>query len=251
MIKVIINGCSGKMGGVVTEVSKAFPNIEIVAGIDNYKKEGLNYKIFSSPLEVDIDYDVLLDFSRPEALKGLLDLSLKTNKPLIICSTGFNEENLSLIKETSKIIPIFRSANMSLGVNLINSVLRKIVPILYENYDIEVIEKHHNQKIDSPSGTAILLADTIKDSIPKDTEFIYGRNGNSKREKDEIGIHSIRGGSIVGDHDVIFAGIGEVIEISHKAISREVFALGAIKACEYMSTVTALGLYNMDNILGL
>lgn len=251
MIKVIINGCSGKMGGVVTEVSKAFPNIEIVAGIDNYKKEGLNYKIFSSPLDVDIDYDVLLDFSRPEALKGLLNLSLKTSKPLIICSTGFNEENLYLIKETSKIIPIFISANMSLGVNLINSVLRKIVPILYENYNIEIIEKHHNQKIDSPSGTAILLADTIKDSIPNHTEFIYGRNGNSKRKKDEIGVHAIRGGSIVGDHDVIFAGIGEVIEISHKAISREVFALGAIKACEYMSTVTAFGLYNMDNILGL
>ena len=183
MIKVIINGCSGKMGGVITEVSKTFPNIEIVAGIDKYKKEGLNYKIFSSPLEVSIDYDVLLDFSRPEALKGLLDLSLKTNKPLIICSTGFNEEDLSFIKETSKTIPIFRSANMSLGVNLINSVLRKIVPILYENYDIEIVEKHHNQKIDSPSGTAILLADTIKNYIPNNTNFIYGRNGNLKRKK--------------------------------------------------------------------
>lgn len=251
MIKVIINGCSGKMGSVVTKVFKTFPNIEIVAGIDKYKKEGLNYKIFSSPLEVDIDYDVLLDFSRPEALQGLLDLSLKNNKPLIICSTGFTEEDLSLIKETSKTIPIFRSANMSLGVNLINSLLRKISPILYKNYDIEIIEKHHNQKVDAPSGTAILLADTIKDSIPDNTEFIHGRSGNSKRKKDEIGIHAIRGGSIVGDHDIIFAGIGEVIEISHKAISREVFALGAVKACEYMSSITASGLYNMEDILGL
>lgn len=249
MIKVIINGCSGKMGGVVTEVAKSFPNIEIVAGIDKYKKDGLNYKIFSNPLEVNIDYDVLLDFSRPEALKGLLDLSCRDNKPLIICSTGFNEEELKLIEETSKIIPIFRSANMSLGVNLINSILRKISPILYENYDIEIIEKHHNQKVDSPSGTAILLADTIKDSIPNDIEFIYGRKGKAKRKKDEIGIHALRGGSIVGDHDVIFAGIGEVIELSHKAISREVFALGAIKACEYMVTITTCGLYNMDDIL--
>jgi 4-hydroxy-tetrahydrodipicolinate reductase len=249
MIRVIINGCSGKMGGVVTEVSKSFPNIEIIAGIDKYKNENLNYKIFSSPKEVDIEYDVLLDFSRPEALKGLLDLSIKNNKPLIICSTGFNEKDLSLIEENSKFIPIFRSANMSLGVNLINSILRKIVPNLYNDYDIEIIEKHHNQKVDSPSGTAILLANTIKDSIPKDTKFIYGRSGKSKREKEEIGIHAIRGGSIVGDHDVIFAGIGEVIEISHKALSRDVFALGAIKACEYMSNITTAGLYNMDNIL--
>ncbi|WP_300379311.1 4-hydroxy-tetrahydrodipicolinate reductase [Clostridium sp.] len=251
MIKVIINGCSGKMGSVVTEVSKSFPNIDIVAGIDKYKNESLNYKIFSSPLEVDIDYDILLDFSRAEALQGILDLSLKNNKPIIICSTGFKEEDLDLIEKISQTIPIFRSANMSLGLNLINSILKNIVPTLYKDYDIEIIEKHHNQKIDSPSGTAILLADTIKDSISDDSEFIYGRSGKSKRRKEEIGIHAIRGGSIIGDHDIIFAGIGEIIEISHKAISREVFAFGAIKACEYMYSVTTCGLYNMDDVLKL
>ena len=140
---------------------------------------------------------------------------------------------------------------MSLGVNLLNSLLKKIVPTLYENYDIEIIEKHHNQKVDSPSGTALLLADTIKDSIPNESNYIYGRSGKRKREKNEIGIHAIRGGSIVGDHDIIFAGSGEIIELSHKAISREVFAVGALKACEFMSDVIEPKLYNMDDVLGI
>ena len=140
---------------------------------------------------------------------------------------------------------------MSLGINLINSLLRKVTPLLYGNYDIEIIEKHHNQKLDSPSGTALLLADTIKDSISEETHYVHGRDGHKKREKNEIGIHAVRGGSIVGDHDVIFAGTGEVIELSHKAISRDVFAIGALKACEYMATVSEAGLYNMDDVLGL
>ena len=140
---------------------------------------------------------------------------------------------------------------MSLGINLINSLLRKVTPLLYGNYDIELIEKHHNQKLDSPSGTALLLADTIKDSISEETHYVHGRDGHKKREKNEIGIHAVRGGSIVGDHDVIFAGTGEVIELSHKAISRDVFAIGALKACEYMGTINKPGLYNMDDVLGL
>ena len=140
---------------------------------------------------------------------------------------------------------------MSLGINLINSLLKKVAPLLYGNYDIEIVEKHHNQKVDSPSGTAILLADTIKDSLKDETEYVYGREGHHKREQKEIGIHAIRGGGIVGDHDVIFAGTGEVIELSHKAISREVFAIGALKACEFMSKVSEPGLYNMDNVINL
>ena len=140
---------------------------------------------------------------------------------------------------------------MSLGINLINSLLKKVAPLLYGNYDIEIVEKHHNQKVDSPSGTAILLADTIKDSLEDETQYVYGRQGHKKRETNEIGIHAIRGGSIVGDHDVIFAGTGEVIELTHKAISREVFAVGALKACEYMSKVSKPGLYNMDDVINL
>ncbi len=140
---------------------------------------------------------------------------------------------------------------MSLGINLINSLLKKIVPTLYENYDIEIIEKHHNQKVDSPSGTALLLASTIKDSIPTESKYIYGREGISKREQNEIGIHAVRGGSIVGDHHVIFAGSGEVIELTHSALSREVFAVGALKAAEYMSTSILPRLYNMEDVLGI
>lgn len=250
MIKIILNGCSGKMGKMVIASAEQFQNMEIVAGIDKFKAE-LGFPIFDTPADVNIEYDVLLDFSRADALNGLLDLTEKTKKPLVICSTGFSKEQLDLIDEKSKTLPLFRSANMSLGINLINSLLKKVAPLLYGNYDIEIVEKHHNQKVDSPSGTAILLADTIKDSLKDETKYVYGREGHHKREQKEIGIHAVRGGGIVGDHDVIFAGTGEVIELSHKAISREVFAVGALKACEFMSTVSEAGLYNMDDVINL
>lgn len=251
MIKVLLSGCCGKMGNVIINASKNFPNIEIVAGIDKYPSDKCDFKVFTDTNDVDIDYDVIIDFSRAEALKALLNLSIKNNKAIILCSTGYNDEDLNFIKETSNKVPIFKSANMSLGVNLLNSLLKKIVPALYENYDIEIIEKHHNQKVDAPSGTALLLADTIKESINESSKYVFGRNGESKREKNEIGIHAIRGGSIVGDHDVIFAGSGEIIEISHKALSREVFAVGALKAAEYMANINSPRIYNMEDLLGL
>ncbi|SFC55069.1 4-hydroxy-tetrahydrodipicolinate reductase [Clostridium uliginosum] len=250
MIKLVLNGCSGKMGKVITECATKFKNLEIVAGIDKFPSQ-TSYPIYENTQDLDIDYDVLLDFSRAEALPALISLTEKTKKPLVICSTGFSSNDLALIDEKSKSLPLFRSANMSLGINLINSLLRKVTPLLYGNYDIEIIEKHHNQKVDAPSGTAVLLADTIKDSIEEETKFVYGRSGSSKREQNEIGIHAIRGGSIVGDHDVIFAGTGEIIELSHKAISREVFAIGALKACEYMGNISNPGLYNMDDVIGI
>ena len=250
MIKVILNGCGGKMGKMVIDSSSQFNNLEIVAGIDKFAASSDDFTVFKSAEEVNIDYDVLLDFSRAEALNDLLSLTEKTKKPLVICSTGFSKEQLDLINEKSKTLPLFKSANMSLGINLINSLLKKVSPLLYGNYDIEIVEKHHNQKVDSPSGTAVLLADTIKNSLKDETKYVYGREGNFKREQNEIGIHAIRGGGIIGDHDVIFAGSGEVIELTHKAISREVFAVGALKACEYMSTVTKPGLYNMDDVIG-
>ena len=250
MIKVILNGCCGKMGKMVTEASNQFPNIEIVGGIDKFPSSAA-FPIFSNVGDVNVDYDVLLDFSRADALNSLLELTEKTKKPLVICSTGYSQEQLDLINEKSKTLPLFKSANMSLGINLINSLLKKVAPLLYGNYDIEIVEKHHNQKVDSPSGTALLLADTIRDSLSEKTEYVYGREGHAKRKENEIGIHAVRGGSIVGDHDVIFAGTGEVIELTHKAISREVFAIGALKACEYMSSITKPGLYNMDDVIGL
>lgn len=250
MIKIVLNGCSGKMGKMITECAAKFKGVEIVAGIDKFPSN-TSYPIFETVQDLNIDYDVLLDFSRAEALHDLLELTEKNNKPLVICSTGFSQEDLDLIDEKSKSLKLFRSGNMSLGINLISSVLKKITPLLYGNFDVEIVEKHHNQKVDAPSGTALLLADAVRDSIKDATKYVYGREGNSKREENEIGIHAVRGGSIIGDHDVIFAGTGEVIELTHKAISREVFAVGALKACEYMASVTEPGLYDMIDVLGL
>lgn len=251
MIDIIINGYNGKMGKTLVNLINNFAKLNLVGGIDKFPDLNVNFKTFTSPLEIDINYDVIIDFSRPEALKELLYISEKKNKPIILCTTGFNEDDLSLIDKYSKIIPIFRSANMSYGVNIINNILKLISSKLYENYDIEIIEKHHNQKVDSPSGTALLLADTIKSTICEETIYKHGRFGNNKREKNEIGIHAIRGGSIIGDHEIIYSGLGEVIEISHKAISRDVFALGALKAAEYMASIKTPGLYDMNNLIKL
>ena len=250
MIKIVLNGCSGKMGKMITDCASNFKNLEIVAGIDKFPSN-TSYPIFETAQDLNVDYDVLLDFSRAEALHSLLDLIEKNNKPLVICSTGFTKEDLDLIDEKSKSLKLFRSGNMSLGINLICSLLKKVTPLLYGNYDIEIVEKHHNQKVDAPSGTAIMLADAAKESIKDTTKYVYGREGNCKREENEIGIHAVRGGGIIGDHEVIFAGTGEVIELSHKAISREVFAVGALKACEYMATVTKPGLYDMNDVIQL
>lgn len=250
MVKVILNGCCGKMGRVITECASQFENLEIIGGIDKFPSNA-PYPVFKCADDLTLEYDVLLDFSRAEALNDLLLLTEKTKKPLVLCSTGYTNEDLNTIDEKSKYLPLFKSANMSLGINLINSLLKKVTPKLFGSYDIEIIEKHHNQKIDSPSGTALLLADTIKDSLTEETFYVHGRDGQKKREKNEIGIHAVRGGSIVGDHDIIFAGTGEVIEFSHKAISRDVFAIGALKACEYMGNISEAGLYNMDDVLNL
>lgn len=250
MVQILLNGCCGKMGKVLTDVISQFPELNIIAGVDKYPCEN-KFPIFTSLSDVNVDYDVLLDFSRPSALLDLLSISEKMQKPLILCTTGYTPSDLDLINTKSNVIPIFKSANMSYGINLINILLKKITPLLYDNYDIELIEKHHNQKVDSPSGTALLLANTISNSIDTKTNFVYGRNGKNKRKKEEIAIHAIRGGSIVGDHEIVFAGTGEVIELSHKAISREVFAIGALKACEYMSKVKSPGLYNMENMLNI
>ncbi|MGL4773850.1 MAG: 4-hydroxy-tetrahydrodipicolinate reductase [Clostridium sp.] len=250
MVRVLLNGCSGKMGRVITDNSKNFPSLEIVGGIDKFPYEA-SFPIFKTCEDVNIEYDVLLDFSRADALNDIISLTEKTNKPLVICSTGYTDDQVALINEKSKTLPLFRSGNMTLGVNLIASLLKKVAPLLYGNYDIEIIEKHHNQKVDSPSGTALLLGDAIREVLPEETHYVNGREGHGKREKNEIGVHAIRGGSIVGDHDVIFAGAGEVIEISHKAISRDVFAVGALKACEYMGKVSEPGLYDMNDVIGL
>lgn len=248
MVNIILSGCCGKMGKMVSECVKFNDNLSIIAGIDINKNSNYEYPIFNNIDQCTINGDVIIDFSRPSSLESMINYCKKSNTPIVLCTTGYSEDQLEDINELSNHVGVFHSANMSIGINLINSLLRQVSGKLFEDYDIEIIEKHHNQKVDSPSGTALLLANTINDSIEDKTEFIYGREGSHKREKKEIGIHAIRGGNIIGDHTVIFAGAGECIELTHKAISREVFAVGALKAASFMKGKPA-GKYSMDNIV--
>ncbi len=247
MVKIILSGCNGKMGKVISAIAANSPDLDIVAGIDK-NAEHIIYPVFSNINHCNVQADVILDFSRPDALDDLIKYSKEKNIAVVLCTTGYTEEQILKINETSKKIPLFRSANMSIGVNVLNSVLKNISALLYNDFDIEIIEKHHNQKVDSPSGTAILLGNTIKDAISEETVFVNGREGISKRTHKEIGIHAVRGGSIVGEHDVIFAGQGETIEIKHTALSRDVFAVGALKACQFMCGKEK-GLYSMDDVI--
>ncbi|MBE6069213.1 MAG: 4-hydroxy-tetrahydrodipicolinate reductase [Clostridium lundense] len=248
MVKVLLNGCNGRMGQMISHTSLSFNDLKIVAGVDINASVNSSYPVFSKLEDCDVEFDVVLDFSSAKSLNSLLSFCIPKNLPLVLCTTGYTQEQLEEIKKASEKIPVFKSANMSIGINIVNNILKEISSKLFKDFDIEIIEKHHNQKLDSPSGTALLLANSIKDSIQEETEFVYGREGISKREKKEIGIHAVRGGSIVGDHDIVFAGNGEVIEIRHSAISREVFAVGALRASEYMYE-KAPGMYDMDDVL--
>ena len=248
MTKILLNGCLGKMGKMVTSSIKKRPKASICAGVDKASIEIDDYKIYTDIFKVLEAFDVILDFSSPACLESLLNFSVKNEKPLVICTTGYSSQDILKIHEASKSIPIFMSYNMSVGINIINNILKQYSKLLYKNYDIEIIEKHHKNKADAPSGTAKMLADTIKNSINEDTEFVYGREGNKKRERKELGIHAIRGGTITGEHEIIFAGENERISISHSAESREIFALSAIDSCIFISHKEK-GLYNMDDLL--
>lgn len=249
MIKILLVGCNGKMGHMISKVAATSSTLKIQAGVDMNTESTFDYSIYDSICKVTEDVDVILDFSRPSSLDSISEYALTHSLPVVFCTTGYTKEQIEHIKNLQNTLPVFFSANMSIGINIINNLLKSICNKLYKDFDIEIIEKHHNQKVDAPSGTALLLANTIKDSIDEATYFNYGREeGISKREHKEIGIHAIRGGNIIGDHEVIFAGMGEVIEIKHSAISREVFAVGALKACEYVHNKPN-GLYSMDDVV--
>ncbi|MDT8716535.1 4-hydroxy-tetrahydrodipicolinate reductase [Clostridium sp. 19966] len=249
MINIILNGCNGRMGKAVSDTIKTYENMKIAVGIDRFPGEN-GYVILDNINDFNGEADVILDFSNVSSLSKLIAFAKGKNLPLVLCTTGYSSEDLKLIEESSKEIAIFRSANMSIGINILNSLLKKVSPLLYGDFDIEIIEKHHNQKLDAPSGTALLLADTIRDSLDETTNYVNGRSGMKKREKNDIGIHAVRGGSIVGEHEVLFAGKGETIELTHTALSREVFAVGALKACEFMKDKIT-GLYSMDDVIKL
>ena len=246
MLRVIISGYSGSMGKVLTKCANEDSELEIVCGSS---KDDLDvpFKTYHKMSEVEELADVIIDFSHHSTIEDTLSYAIKTKTPIVIATTGFNDEELTKIKKASNIIPIFHSSNMSLGVNVLVKLVKEAAKSL-NGFDIEIIEKHHNKKLDAPSGTAVMIANGVKEVLP-DSECIYGRHGRSdKRSSNEIGIHAIRGGTIVGEHTTIFAGHDEVVEIKHSAQSKDIFAKGAIAAAKFLVKQEA-GYYNMNNML--
>ena len=250
MTKAILCGASGRMGRFIAEAAKRDGEITVVAGVDPFFSEA-DFPITKTFAEINREADVIIDFSNPSVLDGLLDYALANKIPAVLATTGYSEEQISKIKRAAERIPIFFSFNMSLGVNLITGLAKQAAAILGNDFDIEIIEKHHNQKLDAPSGTAIMLANAINAAFDDTLHYEYDRHSKrAKRPKNEIGIHSVRGGTIVGEHEVIFAGNHEVITISHTAESREVFATGAVRAAKFLAGCTP-GLYDMSSLMNL
>ncbi|MBN2552817.1 MAG: 4-hydroxy-tetrahydrodipicolinate reductase [Spirochaetales bacterium] len=250
MIRIIIHGCMGRMGRVVAATAAAAEDIEVAAGVDLVKgDESMDFPVFSSLEDCTVPADVVVDFSSPKALDGLLKGAAKKSLPLIIATTGHTAEDKARIAEIAGSIPVFASANMSLGINLLSEMAQKAATVLGESFDIEIIERHHNQKKDAPSGTALLLADAINEVFLQGKKYVYGRHGREeKRQTPDLGIHAIRGGTIVGEHDILFAGKDELVELRHSAASRHIFALGALEAVRYILGKPA-GLYSMKEMI--
>ncbi|MBQ6540679.1 MAG: 4-hydroxy-tetrahydrodipicolinate reductase [Oscillospiraceae bacterium] len=249
MTNIILSGCNGRMGRMISRICGESDDVTIAAGVDVYAVKLDAYPVFASFPEVDTVADAVVDFSNPSALKSILEFCVTKHIPLVLCTTGYSEEQLADIRAASKSVPIFRSFNMSVGINLLTELIKKAVPVLGKNFDVEIIEQHHRTKIDAPSGTAIMLAEAVKEARGAG-EFVYDRHSvRQQRGADEIGISSIRGGTIVGEHSVIFAGPDEVIELKHTAYSREVFAQGAVRAAKYMAGIKEPGMYDMSDII--
>lgn len=252
MTEIAINGCNGKMGQVIAEtIAASFPEkCRVSYGIDISGTQNADFPVYVSygAIPADRRADVIIDFSNPAALPGLTEFAGARKIPLVVATTGLSKEDEALLRETAKKIPVFWSANMSIGICLIKELVKKAAAFLGEDYDIEIIEKHHNRKLDAPSGTALAIADAISASEGDKFCYEYDRHSRrAKRKKNEIGISSVRGGNIVGDHDVIFAGQNEVIEIGHRAMSRNLFADGAIKAAFFLQDKPA-GFYGMEEL---
>lgn len=251
MLNLLISGCNGHMGQVVAQICREAEDVAVVAGFDLLGQENEDFPVFSSPAAYQGHADVLVDFSAPAALSALLEFGLERRVPLVLATTGYSPEQLDRIGTAARTIPIFRSGNMSLGVNVLAGLVKKAAAALGEDFDVEIVERHHHRKVDAPSGTALLLADAAAEALPYEPEYMYERQSVRRpRGKREIGISSVRGGNIVGDHDVIFAGRDEVIELKHSAMSREVFASGALRAARFLAGVEAPGLYSMTDLVG-
>ncbi len=249
MINIALVGANGKMGQVISRLVSDSTEVKITFGVDINTENKSGYPVYGSFTDAKEDCDVIIDFSHPSSLPMTLEYALNNKKGAIIATTGLAPEQLEAIKAVSETIPVFFSANMSLGVNLLIQLAKKATALLEDNFDIEIIEKHHNLKIDAPSGTALAIADAINETCHASNEYVYDRHSTrKKRSKNEIGIHSLRGGTIVGEHSVIYAGNDEIIELKHTATSKEIFAVGAIKAARFLYG-KAPALYSMDDLI--
>ena len=250
MVRAIMHGCNGRMGRVITGLIKEDEAIEIVAGVDAFTGIANDYPVFESIGACDAEADVVIDFSNAGAVDALLDYCTAKKLPVVLCSTGLSDEQLKKVEESAKETAVLKSANMSMGINLLLKLLKDAAKVLTPaGYDIEIVEKHHNQKLDAPSGTSIALADSINEAMDHNFEYTYDRSTErKKRSAKEIGISAVRGGTIVGEHEVLFAGMDEVIEFKHTAFSRGVFGKGAVEAAKYLSGKPA-GYYDMSDVI--
>ena len=248
MTDIILSGCSGKMGASIIACAASGTDCKIAAGVDIIEPQGADFAFAKSFEELDVKADVIVDFSNPAVLDSLLAYAKEKKLPCVICTTGYTEEQKEKIKEAAKEIPIFYSGNMSLGINLIIELAKKAAAVFGNDFDIEIVEQHHNQKLDAPSGTALMIADAVSE-VKTDAEYVYDRHAyRKKRDKKEIGIHSVRGGNIVGEHEIIFAGTDEILKISHSARSKSVFAVGALNAASFLKGKEP-GMYDMSDLL--
>ncbi len=250
MTRVIMHGCNGRMGRVIADIIAQDENIEIVAGVDVFNQVQNTYPVFGDISECDVEADVVIDFAAAVAVDGLLDYCVAKQVPCVLCTTGLSAEQLAKVEESSKKVAILKSANMSLGVNALLKLLKEAAGIFAPaGFDIEIVEKHHNLKVDAPSGTALAMADSINEEFDHSYEYVYDRSQvREKRSAKEIGISAVRGGTIVGDHDVIFAGVDEVITFSHRAYSKAVFGKGAVQAAKFLAGKPA-GKYDMSDVI--
>ena len=249
MVKIAITGANGKMGRVITRLISERTDCEVIAGIDINTESSGSFPVVKSPFELPEKPDVIIDFSHPSALEDLLSYCTMNGVPVVVATTGYTDEQITKIKKTAEQIPVFFTFNMSLGINLLVELGKRAVNVLGGQFDIEIVEKHHNLKKDAPSGTALMIAEALNNELGNKMHYVYDRHNVRKaREPDEIGLHAIRGGTIVGEHDIIFAGHDEVITLSHSAASKEVFAAGSINAAVFLSKKEK-GLYDMSDLL--
>ena len=250
MVEVILHGCNGRMGQMLSELISKDEEMKVVAGIEPSGEAKNDYPVYKSFDELKETADVIIDFSTASAIDGLLDYCEKTHTPLVLCSTGLSEAQLGRVERLAKVSAVLVSANMSLGINVLLKLLKNVTKTLYGNgFDIEIVEQHHNQKLEAPSGTALALADVMKEELDDISYNLDRSKVRKKRERNEIGISAVRGGTIVGEHEVIFAGTDEVIEIKHTAYSRAIFAKGAMSAAKFLSGKSA-GKYSMSDVIG-